>query len=229
MSSELPSLVELIVEINDNLTRAKISFGFGGALALAYYTAEPRTTDDIDMNISVPKSRIGEVFSLLPPSISWSAADIAQCARDGQIRLWCGVPKQGIPIDLFFPEHAFHDAVAKATSEHAFRAKDYKIPIISAAHLTVFKVLFNRPQDWVDIEKMLLANTVDVVEVNRWLEELLGKDDDLFQRFRDLCEEVLKADPAKHTNERIIHWGKKLERREPTGGSFFLHLSYNIS
>ena len=210
MSSELPSLVELIVEINDNLTRAKISFGFGGALALAYYTAEPRTTDDIDVNISVPKSRIGEVFSLLPPSISWSAADIAQCARDGQIRLWCGEAKEGIPIDLFFPEHAFHDAVAKATSEHAFRAKDYKIPIISAAHLTVFKVLFNRPQDWVDIEKMLLANTVDVVEVNRWLEELLGKDDDLFQRFRDLCEEVLKADPAKHTNERIIHWGKKL-------------------
>ncbi len=53
---------------------------------------------------------------------------------------------------------------------------------------------------------MLLAITVDVVEVNPWLEELPGKDDNLFQRFRDLCEEVLKADPARHTNERIIHW-----------------------
>ena len=207
MSSELPSLVGLIVEINDDLTQANISHGFGGALALAYYTAEPRTTDDIDINISVPKSRVGEVFSVLPPSVGWSATDIAQCAKDGQVRLWCGVPREGIPIDLFFPEHAFHDAVAKATSEHVFRTKDYKIPIISAAHLAVFKVLFNRPQDWVDIEKMLLANTVDVVEANRWLEELLGKDDDLFQRFRDLCDASLKADPAKHANERIIHWG----------------------
>ena len=50
MSSELPSLVELIVEINDNLTEAKISHGFGGALALAYYTSEPRATDDVDIN-----------------------------------------------------------------------------------------------------------------------------------------------------------------------------------
>ena len=57
---------------------------------------------------------------------------------------------------------------------------------------------------------MRLAKTVDVVEVNRWLEELPGKDDNLFQRFRDLCEKVLKADPARHTNERIIHCGMKL-------------------
>jgi len=194
MPSEFPSLVELIVEINDNLTKAEISHGFGGALALAYYTAEPRTTDDIDINISVSKSRIGEVFDALPRSIRWSATDIAICAKQAQIRLWCGVPREGIPIDLFFPEHAFHEAVAKATSDHAFRVRDYKIPIISAAHLTVFKVLFNRPQDWVDIEKMVLANTVDIVETHRWLEELLGTDDKLFQRFRGLCAEALKAD-----------------------------------
>ncbi len=196
MPTELPSLVELIVEINDDLTKAQISHGFGGALALAYYTAEPRTTDDIDINISVSKSRIGEVFKVLPVCIRWNATDIALCAREGQIRLWCGVPREGIPIDLFFPEHAFHEAVAKATSDHAFRVKDYKIPIISAAHLTVFKILFNRPQDWVDIEKMLLANTVDIVETYRWLEELLGTDDSLFQRFRGLCAEALNADPA---------------------------------
>ncbi|MDA8080211.1 MAG: hypothetical protein M0Z96_01145 [Actinomycetota bacterium] len=209
MSSELPSLVELIVEINDNLTKAKISHGFGGAVALAYYTAEPRATDDIDLNISAPKSRIGEVFNVLPPSIKWSATDIALCAKDGQIRLWCGMPKEGIPVDLFFPEHVFHEAVAKATSEHAFRTKDYKIPIISAAHLAVFKVLFNRPQDWVDIEKMLLAGTVDLVETNRWLEELLGKDDDLLQRFRYLCDEALNSDLVTHaTSEKTIHWGK---------------------
>lgn len=207
MSSELPSLVDLIVEINDYLVEAKIGHGFGGALALAYYTSEPRTTDDIDINISVPKSRIGEVFNVLPKSIRWSAVDIESCTRDGQIRLWCGLPKAGIPIDLFFPEHAFHEAVAKATSEHAFRTTDYKIPIISAAHLTVFKVLFNRPQDWVDIEKMLLANTVDLVETNRWLEELLGEDDDLLQRFRNLCKEVLKPDYVEHaTDEKIIRW-----------------------
>ena len=106
---------------------------------------------------------------------------------------------------------AFHEAVAKATSEHAFRTKDYKIRIISAAHLAVFKVLFNRPQDWVDIEKMLLAGTVDLVETNRWLGELLGKDDDLLQRFHDLCDEVLKFDLVTHaTSERTIYWGKKL-------------------
>lgn len=77
MSGEIPSLVELIVEINDDLTKAKIPYGFGGALALAYYTSEPRTTGGIDINISISKNRIGEVFKVLPPAISWNAKDIA--------------------------------------------------------------------------------------------------------------------------------------------------------
>ena len=54
---------------------------------------------------------------------------------------------------------------------------------------------------------MLLAGTVDLVETNRWLEELLGKDDDLLQRFRDLCDEVVKSELVTHaTSEKTIHW-----------------------
>ena len=48
------------------------------------------------------------------------------------------------------------------------------IPVISATDLTVFKTLFKRPQDWVDITEMLKAGTVDGAEALRCAEHLGG-------------------------------------------------------
>lgn len=48
------------------------------------------------------------------------------------------------------------------------------IPVISATDLTVFKSIFNRPQDWVDIGEMLKAGTVDPKEALRCVEYLGG-------------------------------------------------------
>ena len=51
------------------------------------------------------------------------------------------------------------------------------MPIISATDLTVFKCLFDRSKDWLDIEKLLCFGRVDVSEVRSWLVTLLGEDD----------------------------------------------------
>lgn len=182
-----PSLVGLVIALNDSLSEAGVGHGFGGALALAYYTSQPRTTSDIDINIASSIEMVAEVFKVLPHAISWDTASIAQCKRDGQIRLWCGQPQKGIPVDLFFPQHEFHESVAAAVSMHPFGTEEYLIPIISAAHLAVFKALYNRPKDWVDISEMLLAGSVDVLEVDLWLERLLGTHDEVLQRFRQLA------------------------------------------
>jgi hypothetical protein len=47
------TLVERIIEIARAFDAAKIEWAFGGALALAYATQEPRGTRDIDINVFV--------------------------------------------------------------------------------------------------------------------------------------------------------------------------------
>jgi len=49
------------------------------------------------------------------------------------------------------------------------------IPILSAEHLVVCKVIFNRPRDWVDVEAMVEAQSeVDPAEVLRWVARIAG-------------------------------------------------------
>lgn len=61
------SLVEQVLSIRSALDEHGIAHAFGGALALAYHTKNPRTTSDIDINIAlgVPKSSGGVP---VPPS-----------------------------------------------------------------------------------------------------------------------------------------------------------------
>ena len=122
---------------------AGIPHAFGGALALAYY-AEPRATIDIDVNVFVPTTSFDEVAE--PLVRLGAAADDpsveARVRRDGQVRvLW-----DATPIDLFFSYDAFHDAAGRARRFVPFAGTT--IPILSADHLMVCKVIFDRPKDW---------------------------------------------------------------------------------
>jgi hypothetical protein len=40
----------------------------------------------------------------------------------------------------------------------------------------VLKALFARPRDWVDIEAMVEARSLDVDEAMRWVREIVGED-----------------------------------------------------
>ena len=61
-----PSLPEKIVALHERLRGAGIAHAFGGALALAYY-AEPRATDDIDVNLFLEPGAVASVLDALTP------------------------------------------------------------------------------------------------------------------------------------------------------------------
>jgi hypothetical protein len=53
---------------------------------------------------------------------------------------------------------------------------DDRIPILAPEHLVVAKVVFNRPEDWLDLEQVLVATpALDFDEIARWLVQL-GRD-----------------------------------------------------
>ena len=164
-------LPERIVTIHRALTKASIPHAFGGAIALAYATLDPRGTSDVDVNIFTPANEPERALAALPEGIDQPAGTAETIAREGQIRLWW----DETPIDLFFDYIPLHDEAARNRRTVPFEGE--QIPILGPVELAVFKVMFDRTRDWADLEAMTEAGTLDVVAVRKAVESLVGGDD----------------------------------------------------
>lgn len=175
----MTTLVDRIVAVAESLDRSGLPWALGGALALAYATEEPRGTRDIDINVFVPSSRAAEVFAALPPGVVATQADAAEALLSDQVRVWW----DDTPLDLFFAAHPFHDEVARRCRDVPFERRT--IHVLSAEDLAVFKAMFDRGKDWVDIESMAELGAIDLDLAADRLRSVLG-DDDRVARLRSL-------------------------------------------
>jgi hypothetical protein len=164
-------LGQRLIEVDKALTEARLEHAFGGAIALAYCTEEPRGTRDLDVNIFVAPERAREALAALPAAVSVSAVDIDAAEREGQVRVWWG---EDTPIDLFLDIHDFHREVEKGVRWVSF--EDRTIPVLGCVALAVFKALFDRTKDWADIEAMVERGSLNVDEAVGWLERLVGSE-----------------------------------------------------
>lgn len=163
-------VADRMLAVHDSLTDAGFPHAIGGAIALGYCTIEPRGTQDVDVNVFVPSSRSREVLAAMPDGVRVRGLDVDAAERDGQVRLqW-----DSTPIDLFFSVLPFHDEVARNIRHVAFG--DRTIPVLDCTALAIFKAFFGRSRDWVDIEAMIEARSVDVDEAIRWIRRMLGED-----------------------------------------------------
>lgn len=139
-------LPQKIIGLHTLFEAHRVAYAFGGAIALAYH-AEPRATDDIDINILLDATRAGYVIDALGEcfEIEDSTAQVQRIATQDQTRLMWG----STYVDLFFMDTPFHESLASRIQRVAFGSFD--IAIISAEDLVVCKSIFNRPKDWVDI------------------------------------------------------------------------------
>lgn len=178
------TLAERALELHHRLLAAGIVHAFGGAIALAFWTREPRGTRDIDINVFVPSERCDEVLVALPDGIPRGEDTVETIHRDGQIRLhW-----DDTPVDLFFSYEPLHDDAARNSRTVPFEGEE--IPVLGPIELAVFKAIFDRTRDWADIEEMIAAGTLDVDAVREHLERLVGEDDGRIAR---LAEAVRRA------------------------------------
>jgi hypothetical protein len=173
------SLPDRLLELQAALARRRVPHAFGGAIALAYWTLDPRGTNDIDLNVFVHPADSGRALRALPATVQQPKDTAASIARDGQIRLWWG----DIPIDLFFSYLPIHEAAARHRRTVAFAGG--RIPILGPIELAVFKVMFDRTRDWADIEAMIAAGTLDVVALRSALGPLLPRNDPRLARLAE--------------------------------------------
>lgn len=183
-----PPLDEKVVLISRTFRRRRIAHAFGGALALAYY-AEPRATVDIDVNVFVGARGADRVLSALGSLSVDTDGDVfrERVRRDGQVRVPWGLT----PVDLFFAHDAFHESCRKRIREVPFG--DERIRILGPEDLVVFKAVFDRRKDWIDIEQILVttAGGFDAAYALGWLERIVGPRDHRVSHLRDTVAGLL--------------------------------------
>lgn len=161
-------LASRLIEIHDALTAADLPHAFGGAIALAYCTEDPRGTRDLDVNVFVEPQLAKGVFAALPDGVTRRAADLELAQGEGEVRLWW----QDTPIDIFFNVHPFHEEVARGVRQVSFSGR--AIPVVGCTALAVFKALIGRTKDWADIEEMVERGEMSVADATGWLTQIAG-------------------------------------------------------
>ena len=169
-------LEERLLAIHASLDAASVPHAFGGAIALAYWSLEPRGTRDLDLNVFVAPEEAGRVREALPDDVVWDPGVDAAIARDGQARVLWG----GTPIDLFFSYAPIHELAERGVEWVPF--KEDVIPVLAPLELAIFKAHFDRTRDWADIEDMLRAGTLTAPALRRGITTILGGDDERLAR-----------------------------------------------
>lgn len=176
------ALYERIVVLHRALDQHGLPHAFGGALALAWCTQQARGTLDLDVNVFVGVDEVDRLLAALPQGVVWTDVQRAVLVRDGQVRLWW----DATPVDVFLNTTEFHVALARRVEVE--RLGDEAVPFLGCSDLAVFKAFFNRSKDWVDLEEMVAAGTLDGDRVLGVLVRYLGGSDERVERLRRLID-----------------------------------------
>lgn len=157
------------------LERGGITYAIGGALAYGVWGV-PRGTQDVDLTAFVGLDTLDHVFAVLEGAgcelDRVTAAGFA--AKRGLFRTRC----QGMRVDVYVPDVPFYDSVRTRVRMVPLRGQ--QVAVLSAEDLAVFKLLYFRGKDRVDLERLCAVQrgALDRAYVRRWLVEMVGEDDE---------------------------------------------------
>ena len=168
-------------------------YAIGGSIALAY-AAEPRSTKDVDINLFVPP----ESARLALETLKTAGLDIdVEDAMRVAAERFDGIGYfRGVRVDLFFDSIPLHVmALARRVRVDLLGTPVW---VLSAEDLTVFKAMFNREKDWVDISAMVADRGVgfDRAYVHDQIAAHLGDDDERLAHFRGVCRKLDESEPG---------------------------------
>jgi len=132
------------------LDRRKTEYALGGAIALGFW-AQPRGTMDVDLTLFMSKDKPSEViWELQEIGCEVSATSATRSLREHG---FCRVTFASWRVDVFVPTIPFYEQV-KARRKRVFLG-DQQVAVLDAESLAVFKMMFFRPQDIVDLREIL--------------------------------------------------------------------------
>jgi hypothetical protein len=156
------------------LDAANIPYAIGGAIAWGIW-ADPRGTHDVDLNLFVEPGQLDQALDVLSSAgLQIDRARAHQADREGQVLVgW----SDGLRVDLFTPSIPFAwEAMKTRKRLTGLSGTAY---YLSAEAISLFKLLFFRPKDILDLEKLVAVQGrgVDAPYVRRWLVDMMSEDD----------------------------------------------------
>jgi hypothetical protein len=179
---------EAATRIARALEDAGISHAIGGAVALGVHGV-PRGTLDVDVNVFVEDAELPGVIAVLHGlgiDVVEEAA-LARARRDGMfVGNWTGMR-----IDVFTPSIPF-SREAERTRVPVPAPDGRSDWFLAAEALAVFKLLFARPKDFVDLERLVAVQgpNLDRAYVRRWIVEMMGENDERVRRWDAIVAEL---------------------------------------
>ncbi|MFO8072414.1 MAG: nucleotidyltransferase [Polyangia bacterium] len=162
-----------------------VPYAIGGALAYGLWGV-PRATVDVDMNVFVETERISVVVEALRSLGIETDLEAALRAsrRDGMFAVKYGM----FGIDLFTPSIDFAWEAQRTRVRHAIEGRE--ADFLSAEALCVFKLMFFRPKDIVDLQRLIAVRgkELDTGYVRRHVVAMMGEDDERIARWDELVE-----------------------------------------
>lgn len=174
---------EAAQRIADALEYANLPYAIGGALALAV-AGVPRGTADVDVNVFVAAPQVPEAIRTLK-SLGVEIDDAAAVARAEGEGMFVG-RWDGMRIDVFLPSIPF-SREAELTRIRVTDATGWSGWFLAAEAVVVFKLLFFRGKDLVDIERLVAVRPeLDRAYVRRWIAEMMGEDDERVRKWDEM-------------------------------------------
>lgn len=176
----------LAVELGQVLEAAALPYAIGGALALGIHGVS-RATQDVDCNVFVKAEQLDELLTVL--QTNGVQVDVARAraegTTDGVFFTWAGHTR----IDVFLPSIDLSwEALRTRVSVTVMGVPTW---FLSAELLCCFKLLFYRPKDLLDLERLVASvSTLDTSRVRELMSETMGADDVRVSTWNDLVQRM---------------------------------------
>ena len=175
MTGEPVGAFEVASKLAAALDAAGIPYAIGGAIALGAWS-DPRGTYDVDVNLFVDHDGLDAALDVLAAAgvtIDRAAARQADEAGDVLIGRY-----DGLRVDLFTPSIPFSWEAMK--TRRRLRGPSGEAYYLSPEATAIFKLLFFRSKDLVDVEKLVSVQRedLDTAYIRRWMVDMMGEDDE---------------------------------------------------
>ncbi|MGB2712689.1 MAG: hypothetical protein WBC51_00820 [Vicinamibacterales bacterium] len=168
------------------LEEAGISYALGGALAYGQHGV-PRATIDVDVNVFAGPELLGDVLTALRPL--GIECDEAVARRQTEEQGMLQLDFAGMRLDVFVPSIEFSQDAERTRVRQAVDGQEAWF--LSAEALCVFKLLFFRGKDIVDLERLIATqgDALDADYVRTKMVEMMGDEDERVETWDRLVRE----------------------------------------
>lgn len=183
MHDKHAELLDLVCALIDALEASPIPYAIGGAIALAAWS-EPRATKDVDVTLFVPERVPDAAFEALESAGLEVSRD--QARRDAEHRgMFVLRSADGYRIDVFLASIPFYEVAERRRKR--VRLAGREAYVLDAESLAVFKMLFFRDKDMVDLARLVQLQSLDSAFVRQALVDLVGEGDPRVARWDELA------------------------------------------